>query len=171
MTPVFVQFKYFLNTVAIGLIIGIIFDFYRAIRFLVRPRKWTADVLDVFMSIIFTAMAFLLLLFSNWGEVRLYVFLGIGLGIGVYVRYCSGKILSWWFNWLSFFTKSTKLILKIFYFPVKMINRLIALPLGLISLLLYNLYKFLNRLTKKPASKVKSVAKGLLKVFHRPKKP
>lgn len=171
MTPVFLQIKYFLNTVAIGLIIGIIFDFYRAMRFLIRPRKWTTDLLDIIISILFTSISFLLLLFSNWGEVRLYVFLGIGLGIVVYIRYCSKNILTLWLNWLSFLVKSVKIIIVMSLFPIRLLKTLIAFPLGLISLLLFKIYTVIKPILKKPASKIKKFWKRFLGVFHRTKKP
>jgi spore cortex biosynthesis protein YabQ len=171
MTPVFVQIKYFLNTVAIGLMMGIVFDFYRAIRFFKRPHKWTAHVLDVFISVILTALVFLLLLFSNWGEVRFYVFIGIGLGLGIYMRCCSGKILVLWLNWIIFLSKSIKAILKIMSLPIKLFTKFIAWPLSLVSLLLYKVYKSLKPLLGKVSSTVKCMAKPLLIVFHKLKKP
>jgi len=170
MTPVFVQIKYFLNTVAIGLVIGVVFDLYRSMLFLIRPHKWTANILDICISILLTSMAFLLLLFSNWGEVRLYVFLGIGLGISIYAKYCSRNIFSMWNYWLSFLLAGLKTVFKIIFFPVKLVAKLLAFPLGLTSLVLYKIYRGAKPLLRKPGSKVKSLLKKIAKAFRRFKK-
>jgi len=170
MTPVFLQLKYFLNTVAIGLIIGLFFDLYRAIRFKTGSRIWTNDLLDLIVSFILTIISFMLLLFSNWGEVRFYVFLGIGLGLLVYLRYCSKNILVLWLSWLTFLVKSCRLFITISLLPLKFLKQIIAFPLGLISLLLFRLFTFCKPILAKPGRKMKAGLKRLAGVFHRDKK-
>ena len=171
MTPVFVQIKLFLNTIAIGLIIGIVFDFYRAIRFLVRPKKLTTDVLDLFISILLTGIAFLLLLFSSRGEVRLYVFLGIGIGVILYIKYCSVAIFTLWLNWLKFLGKSIQIFFTVFFYPFVLLKKILFYPLGLASILIYKIYLVFKLIFGKPCRCVKSILYSLWISLQRLKKP
>lgn len=170
MTPVFLQIKYFLDTLAIGLVIGLFFDLYRAIRLQIRPRIWTNDLLDLIVSLILTSISFLLLLFSNWGEVRFYVFLGFGLGLLVYFKYCSKYLLAFWRAWLAFLGKSFRLFITISLLPLRLLKTIVGFPLGLISLLLFKLWTFSKPILAKPARQLKAGLKRLVRVFHRDKK-
>lgn len=68
----------------IGIFIGIIFDFFRSLRKKVK----TSDSLTYIQDTIFFIISGVLILYSmykfNSGEVRLYIFIGILLGILLY---------------------------------------------------------------------------------------
>lgn len=76
-------------TIAAGMLLGLIFDFYRVVRGLVRPRRWLTSVGDLLYWLVATAVVFVALLLGNWGELRLYVFLGLLAGVGVYYKWAS----------------------------------------------------------------------------------
>lgn len=75
------QEKVFILFFIIGLIIGIVFDFFRAIR----KNFKTSDLATLFEDIVFLGFTSFLIIFSiikiNGGEVRFYLFLGIFFGI------------------------------------------------------------------------------------------
>jgi len=160
MTPVYVQIKIFLNTIAIGLIMGIVFDFYRALRGLVRPKKWTTGLSDLIVCLFLTCLVFLLLIFSNWGEVRVYVFLGLAIGLAIHFKYLSDLILQFWYNWFAFLGKSLRLMLKTALLPFVFVKMVFAFPLGVISLMLFKLSElfkpFFGKLLKKTARWLKT---------------
>ena len=68
----------------IGLIIGLIFDFFRVIR----KNFKTSDFLTLIEDIAFLILTSFLIIFSiiriNGGDVRFYLFLGIFFGILIY---------------------------------------------------------------------------------------
>lgn len=162
MTPVYLQIKYFLNTIAIGLVMGIVFDFYRALRGMCKPKRWTTDLTDLLVSSFLSCLVFLLLLFSNWGEVRVYVFLGIGIGLGVYTKYCSRPILNFWINWLTFLIKTLAFLGYLFLLPVKLLKKILAIPLVLISVAIYKCHEFVKPV---PGKTVDKISRLLKKVF------
>lgn len=80
----FSQEQIFMLFFVIGLIIGIIFDFFRAFR----KNFKGSDLTTLIEDILFLSMASFLIIFSiiriNGGEVRFYLFLGIFFGILIY---------------------------------------------------------------------------------------
>lgn len=84
------QLQAMILTIAAGMLLGLIFDFYRAVRGLARPRRWLTNVGDLLYWLVATAVVFAALLLGNWGELRLYVFLGLLAGVGAYYKWASG---------------------------------------------------------------------------------
>lgn len=80
----FSQEQIFMLFFVIGLIIGIIFDFFRAIR----KNFKSSDIATLIEDIVFLSITSFLIIFSiiriNGGEVRFYLFLGIFFGILIY---------------------------------------------------------------------------------------
>lgn len=80
----FSQEQIFMLFFVIGLIIGIIFDFFRAIR----KNFKSSDLVTLLEDIAFLSLVSVLIIFSiiriNGGEVRFYLFLGIFFGILLY---------------------------------------------------------------------------------------
>lgn len=77
-----------------GLACGILFDWYRIVRWLVRPGKALTFVGDLCFWAVAAASTFLLLLMGNWGEVRVYVFLGMALGLFLYFQLFHGVVVA-----------------------------------------------------------------------------
>ncbi|MGI6038263.1 MAG: spore cortex biosynthesis protein YabQ [Limnochordia bacterium] len=78
------QMTSFLIVIFAGLLLGCLFDIYRVFRGLLRPGALLTPILDLLFWAVATPAVFLLLLTSNWGELRFYVFLGMGLGLFLY---------------------------------------------------------------------------------------
>ena len=91
MQSVYQQAVSLVITIGIGFLVGIIYDIYRVTRGLWQPKKLGTFIGDLFFWVIITIMVFTLLLLGNWGEVRVYVFLGLALGFLMYIKYCSLK--------------------------------------------------------------------------------
>ncbi|MDN5344258.1 MAG: hypothetical protein PWQ18_369 [Clostridia bacterium] len=69
--------------------LGFIFDCYRVGRYLGRPGVVATYIGDISFWVLFTALAFTLLMLINWGEVRVYVFLALALGVTLYTCFLS----------------------------------------------------------------------------------
>lgn len=87
------QILAFVVMVGAGLVVGLMFDVYRVIRVLVRPRAVGGVLMDLAFWVVTTPALFVMLLIGNWGELRLYVFLGVGLGLFVYFQLASPLVL------------------------------------------------------------------------------
>ena len=84
-----------------GIVIGLLFDFFRALRKSIK----TVDFVTYIEDILFWTLTGILILYNIWyfnnGEIRIYMFLGIIMGVLIY-----SLILS------SIFTKVITFILK-----------------------------------------------------------
>ena len=85
------QIETFVITVATGMFLGLAFDFYRVLRALYRPRWLLTALADLCYWLFATGAVFLALLFGNWGELRLYAFIGLALGALGYYRLLSRR--------------------------------------------------------------------------------
>ncbi len=138
MIPVLTQLQYFFWTVTVGFAIAFSFDFYRALRVFLKPPRWAVHLCDLFFWILATIVGYLMLLGINWGEVRLYVL--IGIGIGAYIYY--GLTSKYFFNFWLYLFNLTRRLLKVFRrlvkLPFRLLKKIFRIPLGLIT---YSLYK------------------------------
>ena len=98
-----------------GVAIGILFDFFRILR---RSIK-TLDIITYIEDVLFWILTGLLVLYNIWyfnnGEIRIYMFLGIIMGILVYMSTLSSIII-------RIFSKILQTIIKVLELPFKTIN-------------------------------------------------
>ena len=92
MQPVTDQIFSFLMVILLGGLVGIIFDSYVSIRRFWRPNQWGTIIGDFIFSLVVTFFAYAFLLFCTWGEVRVYVFVAISLGLFIYLKIFSQHI-------------------------------------------------------------------------------
>ncbi|MCR3922208.1 MAG: spore cortex biosynthesis protein YabQ [Firmicutes bacterium] len=71
-------------TVGLGMVMGIGFDVLSVLRQFIRLSRTAQFVVDILFCFIMTVVVFSTLIVNNWGEVRAYVFLGLGIGGLVY---------------------------------------------------------------------------------------
>lgn len=126
----------FLIFIVNGIIIGILFDFFRILR---RTFK-TSDMITYAEDLLFWILTGIIILYSififNNGEIRLFIFLAIAMGILTYILLFSSyvikvnvaiinffkKIIINIFNFLSIpFKYFYKIIRKIFFKPISFI--------------------------------------------------
>lgn len=88
-----VQAYMFSVTILSGIAIGFLFDIFRALRGIVRPRGLLSDAGDLAFWVLTTFFLSAALLFGNWGEVRLYVFAGIIIGLILYRLLASNVVV------------------------------------------------------------------------------
>ena len=127
---------------ATGIVIGVLFDIFRILR---RSFK-TADWLTTLQDILFWILAGFVILFSifkfNNGEIRSYIFVGISLGVLIYMLTLS------------------KYIVRCSVIIIKFIKKIISYPVNLII-------KITNFLIIKPIYfLVKKISTFFKKIFH-----
>jgi spore cortex biosynthesis protein YabQ len=79
--------------VVCGLTMGLVFDLYRVVSRKFRIPRWLLPALDLVYWAAATLGVFKVLLGHNHGEVRLYVFLGLGIGVTGYFGLFSPWVL------------------------------------------------------------------------------
>lgn len=149
MEPLASQFSSFLITVCIGLILGIIFDLYRIFRGFIRPKWYVTQIGDLIFWTLSTVIAFIILLYGNFGEVRTYVFIGFSLGLLFYFKLLSKKIQRLILKIIEIVVKTSLALFKLIMIPVRLIKRLILIPIGIISFVFIKINQFSKWLARK----------------------
>lgn len=115
-----------------GCLIGIIFDFFRILR---KSFK-TSDIITYIEDILFwilTGISILYFIFVfNNGEIRLFMFLGIAVGITLYMLIFSSFFIKINVTIILFFKKIIIKILKIILIPFKFIKKTFFKPISFI---------------------------------------
>jgi len=97
-----------------GVIIGILFDFFRILR---RTIK-TSNIITYMEDVLFWILTGLLVLYNIWyfnnGEIRIFMFLGIILGVLIYMSTLSSILI-------TIFSKILETIIKVLELPFKTI--------------------------------------------------
>jgi len=129
--------QFFALTLSIlaGLLAGFCYDYYHIVRNVLKLKKTGLAAGDLVFWLILTAFVFALLLWGNEGEVRFYIFLGMGMGFLVYSRIFSAgttRLIRLKFHLLD---KLRRLLLRlcrvlwvVLSFPFRLVYLGIALP-------------------------------------------
>jgi spore cortex biosynthesis protein YabQ len=141
LVPVLQQLQVFLQTILIGIVVGMVIDLYRTVRRQGRPGPWITVAGDLFLWIFLAILVFFLLLPVNWGQVRAFIFLGMILGLSVYFHFFSSLFLRFSFQFFNCCRISAKFLLSVVLFPFRLVQRIMVFPLGLISLALDFLWR------------------------------
>ena len=97
-----------------GVTIGILFDFFRILRKTIK----TPNIITYVEDILFWILTGLLILYNIWyfnnGEIRIYMFLGIIIGVLIYMSTLSNILI-------KIFSKILQKIIKVIELPIKTI--------------------------------------------------
>ncbi|WP_131924855.1 spore cortex biosynthesis protein YabQ [Hazenella coriacea] len=119
-----------------GLLLGVILDTYRVLKTRFRLRGWVVSLIDLLYWTVSAALVFSLLMWSNWGELRFYIFVAICTGLFLYYQWLSRQVIQG-IRWIV--SVIEKLILGI----LRVIQTFIWLPLIQICRWVIQLLKWL----------------------------
>jgi len=148
MIPLTSQVYAFLITIGIGVFMGVIFDLYRLVLNHFRWRRWGRDIGDFIFWLIVTGMVFLLLLHGNMGEVRLYVLLGLVIGLSLYFRLLTGRVRAVIKSFVTLITRIVLFLFMVICFPFRLIKKMVLVPLGFIGIGLARLINGMSLISK-----------------------
>ena len=135
------QLTNFIYFVLTGIILSIVFDVFRILR---RSFK-TSDVLTNIEDVLFGIITGIILLSSiflfNNGEIRLYIFIGMSIGIILYMIFISKYFIKLNVVIISFIKKIVILLTKPFIILFKFIKRLFFKPISFIFINIKLLFK------------------------------
>ena len=83
----------FLTTVYGGMLLGIVYDLYRAFRMIIKPGRWFVAILDLSFWVLAVFISFSMLFKINGGEIRFYTFIGLGMGWALYSLIIGGMLV------------------------------------------------------------------------------
>lgn len=117
-----------------GIIIGLLFDFFRILR---RSFK-THDIITYIQDVLFWVLTGFILLYSiftfNNGEIRLFMFLGVALGV------------------ISYMLCLSSYIIKVNVIIIKFFKNIIIKIFGIISIPFKAIYNLMRKIFFKPIS-------------------
>ena len=129
-----------------GILIGIIFDIFRVIRKTFKTPDFITYIEDlIFWMITGVLLLFTILKFNN-GEIRSYIFVGLGVGIIIYLLAISKLFIKVNVIIISFFKK---IISFIFKYIVKLFKITICNPIHLFVINIREPISKIKILTKK----------------------
>ncbi|MGI6685114.1 MAG: spore cortex biosynthesis protein YabQ [Bacillota bacterium] len=160
----------FLSAIGIGLLIGVLFDFYRGLGRKCRPSPKTIPLWDIFWWLLVTVLVFYILLNLNWGELRLYLFLGQIIGFVFYYKKISPYFLRNFIAFLNFLEKAIKKLVIIIVIPLRVIKNAILWPFIFIYLGIKRIVHYYKKtvwvsglIFRAVPRKLKKVLKGIIK--------
>lgn len=140
----------FLIFVINGLLIGLLFDFFRILRLSFKTRDFVTYIEDIIFWIITGIIVLYSIFIFNNGEIRFFMFLGIALGAFLYMTLFSSYIISVSVHIIKFFKKIFGFILKVFVIPFsfvfKILKKIFIRPISFVTI---NIRKISTNLFKK----------------------
>lgn len=148
---VFLSFIFIVN----GIVIGLLFDFFRILR---KTFK-TKDIVTYIQDILFWILTGIILLYSiftfNNGEIRLFMFLAIMIGISIYMLIFSSYIIKINVTMINLIKNIISKVLNILFIPLyKLFNKIFFKP---INFLIINIRKNFTKNLKKVYNNTKKI--------------
>ena len=106
----------FLATVYGGMLLGIVYDLYRAFRMIIKPGRWFVAILDLSFWVLAVFISFSMLFKINGGEIRFYTFIGLGMGWGLYSLIVGGMLV-------KLLVKVYEILVNIILWPFRTVSR------------------------------------------------
>lgn len=164
----------FLIFIINGILIGLLFDFFRILR---KSFK-TKDFITYIEDIIFWILAGFLVLYSiftfNNGEIRLFIFLGLALGISIYLLTISKYIMKISVEIIRWIKKIISQILKIFTYPfmfiIKIVKKVVIKLIQPLNNKITIHFDNINQKVKKKSLNIKTNVENFKKIKNKIKK-
>ena len=87
MSELLFQIQSFVLTAVLGVVAGMVFQFYQLLVRRARLGKYSLYVMDFFLWMLMILLIFAAMLFINQGEMRVYVLIALVVGIIIYHHY------------------------------------------------------------------------------------
>ncbi|KRE95870.1 spore cortex biosynthesis protein YabQ [Paenibacillus sp. Soil766] len=88
-----VQFQTIFMMFLSGICIGALFDIFHVLSGKLRLPRWTIPIVDSIYWIVAIILVFKMLIYSNEGQVRIFIFLGMGIGLCFYFGLLSPLVI------------------------------------------------------------------------------
>jgi len=133
-----------------GLSLGGLFDLYRVLAGQLRAPRYAYYLLDIMFWVLGTALIFSLLYMSNLGQVRMFIFIGLLVGVGVYFLLFSKSVIAfilWAIRVVRLIIRIGKRMIQLFIVtPVVWLYRATVVFLGFLLAIAIFLYKVVLQL-------------------------
>lgn len=111
----------FLVFVIVGMIIGILFDFFRILRKSMKTKDFVTYIEDILFCIITGIIIIYSIFYFNSGEFRIYMFIGLLIGCSIYLLTISQYVVKINVYILTKFIEICKKFFNIIFLPIRFI--------------------------------------------------
>lgn len=139
MIPIEAQFFALVAMVLFGIFMGIAFDIYRELKITFQLNPITTNIWDFIVWLIFIFLAYIVLLYTNYGEVRLYIFMGIAVGLLVYFRFFSRMARKPIRIILFLLLKTVSFLFSVVKVPITILQKILVFPANILSLAFFKI--------------------------------
>ena len=156
-----IQAYTFLYSILCGMLIGLIYDIFRIKRKTIRTRALFIYIEDLIYWIIVVIVVFALIFYSNDGEIRGYILIGVLIGVTLYMLLLSNIIVKLSVKLLDLIGKIIKLILFVITYPFRIVLKLLSIPAKLVSKPVKKLLKSIKAYSRIRVTKITLWKKSL----------
>lgn len=143
------QLKIFILSIIIGIISGFFYDIIRIFRSFVFHIKVFVHIEDIIYWIFLSLIIFLILLYENNADIRLFFVIGVFLGMWLYFYIVSKPFLKLSIKIINILKIFIKFIIECTTAPIKLLLKLIYIPFKpIIKFLKKNVNKLYLKLKK-----------------------
>ena len=118
----------FLSTVLMGAAIGLLYDVFRIFRKTARHSQLAVQLEDLFFWVAATGLTFYYMLHRNYGEIRVFVLVGVGIGLTLYFATVSRFVLIVFVNVVNYLKRVVAVAIRIVLIPVRYVFALLEPP-------------------------------------------
>lgn len=122
------QVHIFLWSVLGGAAIGFIYDLFRIKRKTVKTGALFTWLEDFLYWVLVALIMFLLVYYSNDGEIRGYIFLGTAIGVVLYALLLSKSVIKTSMFIIHLIGKICRTLWKVISYPVKILLKILRVP-------------------------------------------
>jgi len=149
------QLLIFLASLGVGFLLGILYDFLRALRLSFTRGKWSVIIFDLiyFFSVAF--LSYIFILAANKGEVRSYIIIGELIGAVFYYFSFGIAIIKLTDHFVALLKRFYSFVFKIISFPFRLVKKVFGRVLGKLNTFLKKSEKKSQKIQKKVLPKVR----------------
>lgn len=145
------QMLIFLASLGVGFLLGVLYDFFRALRLSFTRGKVAVVIFDLIYFFSVALFSYIFILAANKGEVRSYIIIGELLGAVFYYFSFGIAVIKLTDRFVSLLRKFCTFAFKIISFPFRLIKRLSS-----------NFFSKLRKFFKKSEKKSQKIQKKVL---------
>ncbi len=145
----------FLASLGVGFLLGVLYDFLRALRLSFTRGKIPVVIFDLFYFFAVAFLSYIFILAANKGEVRSYIIIGELLGAVFYYFSLGIAVVKLTDRFVSLLKRFYSLVFKIISFPFRLIKRLFGRAFGKIKTFFKKSEKKSQKIQKKVLPKAR----------------
>ncbi len=139
----------FFSTIAVGGILGFIYDIFRIFRRLFKHGNFLTQIEDLIYWLLASFIMFYFMLNENYGEIRIFSMIGALIGVILYFFAISPFVLKVSLTILNIAKQILTVTFKILFFPIKILLKILYIPYNFVKPSLLNVISNVKKLLQK----------------------